>query len=851
MWLSLISLLTLFTSALVFYASDHVSFLVHQRRQHPLTENLAAELKTSIFQVYTQAVTDLAGREEIRDVSSGNTSPDNPALLRVLNTVQGVLNVSLVYVMNSEGTVVGCSRSPQEMNLTGNNYRFRPYFLRAIAGKSHIFPAVGVTTNKKGLYFSAPIYFTEGGQPIGAMVIKAKGETLDSFFASPHRNLDALLVSPDGIIFAASQKQWNFRTAWPLAPNILQGIKSSRQFSSRELEKLPFSMENQIVHYHGTRSTVDYYDLQLDGWRIATLKPLPFPWLAVILLWCIIWSMGTLCIVIVLHAHKEKNLAVQVLAGKEASNLAREAYRNSVLELETIFSASLVGIILVREGRIANANQRMCEMFEYNLEEIIDCDVRHLFSGRRAFRRFIRRHLHLLIDRNIEQTEYDLRKKNGTLIPCMLSGKAIDRSKLSKGTVWVIEDISKRKAVEQELEQARKAAEAATVAKGEFLANMSHEIRTPMNGIIGLTNVLLGQDIPPAQREHLELIQKSAFRLMTIINDILDFSKLEAGRFEVEQHPFSVRRLLREVMLPMEPSGRKKNVQLNLTVDPGVPDTVLGDPTKVIQVLTNLIDNSLKFTEKGFVGVDVELKKDDSTLPGTLLFKISDTGIGINPTYQAKVFSSFSQADSSHSRKFGGTGLGLSISKSLVELMGGKIWFESVPDRGTSFYFTLPLVQKKAHPPGQAGAYRWEGNNLPEGNGKRVLVAEDEYINSVLIHNLLDQAGYHVTIVHGGREAVEACQTGVFDCILMDIQMPEMDGYEAVVRIRESEPADVHIPIIAMTAHALSGDRQKCLDAGMDDYVSKPIDGPMVLHMLRRYLFSPTERFSESQSEWV
>ena len=198
--LALIALLTFVTSVLVFFASDQVSLLVHQRRQHPLTENLAVELNTSIIQFFTHSVIDLAAREDISKVCSGKTAPDNPHLLRVLNTAKGALNVSLVYVMNSEGTVVGCSKDSKEMSLTGNNYRFRPYFSHAIAGTPHFFPAVGITTNKKGLYFSAPVYCTERGRPIGVMVIKTKGEALDSFFASPHRNLEAFLLSPDGVI---------------------------------------------------------------------------------------------------------------------------------------------------------------------------------------------------------------------------------------------------------------------------------------------------------------------------------------------------------------------------------------------------------------------------------------------------------------------------------------------------------------------------------------------------------------------------------------------------------------------------------------------------------------------------
>jgi CheY-like chemotaxis protein len=269
---------------------------------------------------------------------------------------------------------------------------------------------------------------------------------------------------------------------------------------------------------------------------------------------------------------------------------------------------------------------------------------------------------------------------------------------------------------------------------------------------------------------------------------------------------------------------------------------MVGDQTKLMQVLTNLIDNSLKFTRKGQVTIQVSCKKHDQPIGSKLLFEVADTGIGIIPAYHGRVFESFSQADSSHSRKFGGTGLGLSISKGLVQLMGGEIWFDSEPDMGTRFYFTLPLATPEnvlpriavrhipQHPRNQ--------DTVSSGQVRRILVAEDEYINKILMRTLLNQAGYHVTVVKNGREAVDAWRGGLFDCILMDIQMPEMDGYEAVVRIREAEREGEHIPVIAMTAHAMSGDRLKCLAAGMDDYISKPIDGTTVLNLLQQYTTS-------------
>ena len=837
-----IALGTFLASILVIFACDQIALLLYRQQQQPITENLARELNTFIIQSYAHSVIKLAARDEVVHVCVGKAATDNPTLLRILNTAQGVLDMSLVYVMNTEGTVVGCSNTSDEMSITGHNYRFRPYFIQAFAGTPHIFPAVGVTTNAKGIYFSAPVRRSEDDKPIGVMVLKTRSTAFDAFFASQRGGLEILLLSPDGVIFASTREPWNFRTALPIAPDRLRELKTSKQFSDYDLAPLPFSLEHATIDYQGARTTIALFPLQIEGWRIATLSPAPFPWVAVFLLCCTFLSLGTLTAIIALNAHREKQLTGQVLAGQETSNRATAAHRASVLELETIFSTSLVGIILVRNGQIVNANKRMVEMFGYTLAELLNSNVRGLFSGRRAFRRFVRRHLHLLMDSNIEQVEYDLRTKSGTLIPCTISGKAIDRSNLARGTVWVVEDVSRRKAAEQELEQAREAAEAASVAKGQFLANMSHEIRTPMNGIIGLTNMLLRHDLPEGPREHLELIERSAIRLMTIINDILDFSKLEAGRFEIEQHSFSLRDLLREIVQPMEPTLRRKGVQFKMTIDPAIPDCIQGDQTKVMQVLTNLIDNSLKFTRKGCVDVEVRLEQQDSSSPASLLFKVADTGIGIIPAYHDKVFEAFSQADFSHSRQFGGTGLGLSISRGLVELMGGRIWFDSEPNRGTRFYFTLPLPAPPANganSPACTAAFRWEGDLPPQGRGMRILVAEDEYINTILISTLLEEAGYHVTTVRNGREAVAAWREGDYDCILMDIQMPEMDGYEAVARIREAEAFDAHIPIIAMTAYAMSDDRQQCLDAGMDGYIAKPIDGVLVLQLLRQHLPVP------------
>lgn len=832
---------TLLCLALVSLGSDQYILFRYKKEQHPITTNLAAELKNYIIANYTNASLELAKYSEIIDVCVGKTDSDNSNLLRVLNTAQGVLNAALVYVMNHEGTVIGSSANVDEPSLTGNEYPFRPYFFHALAGNPTFYPAVGVTTKRRGFYFGAPIYTTSHGKPIGVVVIKTSDTSADIFFSHIKDTFDALLVSNDGIVFASTKNEWNFKAAWKIAPERLQEIKDGRQFGDHSLSSLPFSLQAPIIHRNNLRYSVDLLPLSNSGWSIATLVPAPFPWAIVLVLNSIVLSLGILTGSIVLHSHKEQELTSQVLAGQEASDRAESARRVSVLELETIFSASLVGIILVRMGKIINVNKRMSDIFGYSREEILSGDIRQFFSDRQSFRHFVREHLHLLAEGDVEQIEYQLKKKDGSLIPCTLSGKAISPQDLAKGTVWVIEDISRRKAVEKELYHAREAAETASIAKSEFLANMSHEIRTPMNGIIGLSNILLREDLPDLQRQQLELIHRSAIRLMIIINDILDFSKLEAGRFELEQRLFSLRNLLNEVIQPMEPTAQRKNLRLHLIVAPNVPDMLVGDQTKIMQVLTNLIDNSLKFTRKGQITLTVSNQPSPNSFANgdMLLFEVADTGIGIAPTYYDKVFESFSQADSSHSRRFGGTGLGLSISKGLVELMGGRIWFESELAKGTRFSFTLPITvpdieqsQKPSREPSSPS-----DEQMPLSNhGQRILVAEDEYINKILIRTLLRQAGYQVTVVENGRKAVDAWRGGLFDCILMDIQMPEMDGYEAVARIREAEGDNQHIPIIAMTAHAMPSDRQKCLSSGMDDYVSKPIDGSSVLKIIEKYL---------------
>ncbi len=838
----LICVSTFFLLLAVAAGGDRAVQIINGNRQRATTSHLVFEVNDFIVHHFTRAAEELASSRQVREVCTGGTDVDNPRLLQVLSTARKVLGASIVYVLDRSGTVVGCSPYGNGQTLTGRNYAFRPYFTRALAGEPFQYPAVGVTTGRRGLYFSAPVHGASDTASAGVLVIKIGMEVVDSFFSAISDKLDAMLLSPEGIVFAATRKAWLFHSALPVKPGTLARLKESRQFSDHILEPLPFVLDSKIVTHQGNRWLVDLQPVNLEGWRVASLQPVPYPWSLVLILGSGIVFTALVLINMTLYSFKEQRLAAEIRAGRKRSTLAEAARLDMARELEAIFSASLVGIVLVRHGRIVNVNDCMCRMLGYRREEIMDGDIRIFFPSRSSFRRFVQKYARELARRNLEQIEYTLRRKDSALLTCLLSGQAITPSDLSRGVVWVVEDITRRKAVERELEEARRQAEAASRTKSEFLANMSHEIRTPMNGIIGLTNLVLEGELSPVQRHHLELVRKSGRRLMSIINDILDFSKIEAGRLELVHQPFSLHETVQEAVSTLSVQAREKGLVLDSEIDDDVPDLLVGDQSRLLQVMINLVGNGVKFTREGTVllRVGVQNRQDDGRV--LLLFEVLDTGIGIENEMQDTIFEAFAQADSSHSRKYGGTGLGLSISRQLVRLMGGDLFFDSDPCQGTRFYFSVPFALAGS---GQdpAGSCPLVPDQDPEpsggGNGGNghILLAEDEFINTTLAQALLTRAGFRVTAVTSGSQAVQAWQAHRFDCILMDIQMPEMDGYEAVARIRELEKErGTRVPIIAMTAHAMPDDQERCLRAGMDDYISKPIDSQTLLSLLRKHL---------------
>jgi signal transduction histidine kinase/ActR/RegA family two-component response regulator len=394
----------------------------------------------------------------------------------------------------------------------------------------------------------------------------------------------------------------------------------------------------------------------------------------------------------------------------------------------------------------------------------------------------------------------------------------------------------------RELLKAKKDVETADELKNQFLANMSHEIRTPLNGILGTADLCLETEMNREQKDYLDMIKTSGLRLHLVVNDILDFSRIESGKMSLDIMTFKLRERLLDTFNLMKVSASKKKLGFSCQIEDDVPNLLTGDPKRLSQVIFNLLSNAIKFTDKGEIGISV--KSDNSSgEEGSVLLHciVSDTGIGIPPEKQDQILNAFTQADSSHSRRYGGSGLGLSISSGLARLMGGEIWFHSIAGKGSRFHFTAKFraeydLIKEEVPPSQENSLL----SGPDANGNEyhILLVEDERINRMLAEKIMVKQGWKVTPARNGEEALTAYKTGRFDLIVMDIQMPVMDGFTATQAIRNmEEEKGGHIPIIALTAHAIKGDREKCLAAGMDDYLSKPIASDKFISTISRYLY--------------
>jgi PAS domain S-box-containing protein len=506
---------------------------------------------------------------------------------------------------------------------------------------------------------------------------------------------------------------------------------------------------------------------------------------------------------------------------RAAEETVRRSEAHARLEREAILENASIGIALTRDQRFMVANRRFEQMFGWAAETLVGQPGRAVWTSDDDYAHCGREIGPRLARGEQVEIENTMARADGSTFLCRLLARAVDPTHPSRGgTIWIAEDVTERRRIEQALAKARDDAEAASRAKSAFLANTSHEIRTPLNGLVGLARLARQPGIDESRRrQYLDQIFDSAETLSTIISDILDLSKIEAGKLHVEAVPFDLHELLDTLQRGYRHLADARALALDLQIGAGVPATVLGDPVRVRQILSNYLNNALKFTVRGGICLAVRPTAGD-----TVRFEVHDSGPGIDAHTQLRLFHPFTQADESTTRRFGGTGLGLSICRQLAVLMEGRVGVDSEPGAGSCFWAELPLPRTQV--PVQRSFYgSVDGSPLA---GASVLMVEDNPVNMMIAVALLEQWGAQVTQASNGQQAVDAVRRAPnrrrpFDAVLMDVQMPVMSGHEAT-RILRRDHGPRELPIIALTAAALTSEREAALHAGMNDFLTKPID---------------------------
>jgi PAS domain S-box-containing protein len=589
---------------------------------------------------------------------------------------------------------------------------------------------------------------------------------------------------------------------------------------------------NKGMQHARSSGTLNKIEAKWLGSEYAA-KPFPFMMVGIITAGGVLATGIIIGIILLCNRRLKHEVEARTLQYAESEERLRQIFENSP---DSVF-------VVEQTGQIISVNSRACTALKMTKEQLLSKQIHELAPE--AFHDEVHSNMKRWFTGQLTQVEGTSKDADGRITPIEMTGSLLNLE--GKQVLQLhARDITLRREAEEKMhaarqiaehakemaEEAQETAEQASVAKSEFLANMSHEIRTPLNGIVGMAQLMADTALDEEQSHCLDTIQQSTTGLLNIINHVLDISKIEAGQMDVREAPIDLRQLEKTLMSMFKTQAEKNGLNFICECQDNVPLYVLGDEGLIEQVLVNLIGNAMKFTHKGSITVNIECNTK-SRSGADIYFQVIDTGIGIDKDKQDQVFDKFMQADGSAKRLYGGTGLGLAICKEVVELMGGQIGLFSTHGQGSTFYFSLTLPQAAT-----AAALKTpekDRDKLVKREGLRVLLAEDNLVNQKVAIAVLEKAGCTVQSEGNGQDALQAYMLEDFDLILMDCQMPVMDGFEATKQIRALENPKSDVPIIAITAHAMKDDKQKCIDEGMNDYISKPFSRLALIDLINKY----------------
>ena len=806
--------------------------------EHDSVQHIATRVEDATFSNRQADLKSLTTSGEILRVALGLERPDNPRVSLVLETARRIFNADLVYVQDKAGTVVSCTKYEGGLTLTGHSYAFRPYFISAVQGSPMVYPAMGVTTGLRGLYFSTPIRQEREGI-VGVLVVKVSLDGIDAILAADPQ--PAFLISPDGVIFASNQKDMLFHYVTPMQPEQLARIKASQQFGDQELKPFPDLFAGRpTVQFKGGPWSASRRRILSDWTLLALTKGGPAYVINKNLVFAAAGILGGLLIVIAV-------LASVISARRKAEAALRDSeqkllHANGIQAL--ILGNSTVGIAFIKARVFEWVNPRMTVIFGRTQAELQGRSTHLIYANDEEFARIGQVAYPSMANGGLFESEQLCARPDGTEFWSQVLGKALDPGDPEAGSIWIFDDITARKRTEKELRiyrenleelverrtaelrEAKEAAEAATEAKSIFLASMSHELRTPLNAILGYAQLLTRSAADPESRDNLQRIHRAGEHLLGLINHVLSLSKIEAGKLTLELQPFATELFFKSIEDLTRIRAVAKGLDFRLEVRQPFPLALVGDPLKLRQVLVNLLGNAMKFTRQGWVSLEIERVED------RVRFTVQDTGSGMSADEVHRLFHAFHQTQSGR-ESAEGTGLGLHISQAMVRLMGGLIEVASEVGRGSRFRFEIPMAEDQV--PALEPAEPLE--LAPDHPVLRMLVVDDVEDNRTLLVRMLTAMGMEVREAEDGASALALWEAWQPHAIWMDLRMPGMDGNETVRRLRVRE-ADLGWPrtvVIALTASVLDLELDPFRQYRFDDLMAKPFPESELVEKLHRH----------------